>query len=472
MKNIICLFVLFCGSVSAQVPMASYAGMNTDTSWFELIKPEFNSDKSDFGITRLGAGYVFASTRTSSYTIRYQSTDEESPLLDLYFIKDSGSGFSEPVAFSSGINTMANNEGPLTSSRDGQTLIYTSNDPETRKLVLMESRREKNNWSAPAVLHFCSDGFTYVHPNLACNDSILFFSSDRVGGYGGMDIYFSRKTDGGWSRPANAGKTINSSHDENYPFCSAEGVLYFSSNRNSSDLDLFVIGIADTNTSQAMRLASPFNSAADDFGFYISGDGREGFFSSNRGNGKQDDDIYQFRYSWPKATQTDTIVPVEMCYGFFEEATARTGDTVLMKYIWYFSDGDVLYGHDVLKCFDTTGVFVIRLSVRDSSGGDVLISETEYDFVIVQPNYASIQSPDTVDVMKSFEFNTSLCEVKGFDILQVCYDFGNGYNGSGRTITHQYPHSGIYYPKVYLLMRNKETGATESRCVVKKLVVI
>jgi hypothetical protein len=458
----------------AQRNAALLVGMNTDTSWFSYRKPAFNSSVSDFGVTKCGNGYVFSSSRCDRFAVRYFNSNKDAPLLDLYFIdRADGQNFSDPVAFSQDINTRAGNEGPVTFSSDQQTLVFTGNSPDGRSLLLFQSRKDGKHWSAPVALSVCGEGSNYVHPCFAFGDSVLFFASDCKGGYGGMDIYYMKRTAGTWQAPVNAGKRINSAANETYPFCSSSGVLYFTSDRQGGPggLDIHAIVIADTAYTKAQMLAEPINSSADDFAFYISENNTEGFFSSNRGNTKPDDDVYYFTYNWPEAERNDTIVKAELCFNFFEEATIETQDTSMMKYIWHFSDSTVYYDYEFDKCFDTTGQYTIHLMIRDSSGGDVVVTETEYEFLIDEPNYVSIHSPDTVRQHDQFEVNTLLSEIKGYEIKDVYFDFGNGTTGKGRNITHAYHHQGEYYPKIYLLLRNEETGTAESRCVVKKIVV-
>jgi hypothetical protein len=472
-RQLLAFALLVSGLCSAQVPAASLAGVNTDTSWFEFSREDFNSAQSDFGMTATGTGYVFASSRTSNYMIRYFDAQQQSALLDLYYVQRNEKGFSEPKPFSPAINSATNNEGPLTFSGDGSTLIFTGNDPRTKKLVLFRSVRDKKSWSEPEMIAFCNDGASYMHPCFGYGDSVLFFASDRIGGHGAMDIYFSRNVNGTWSQPVNAGGKINTSYDEKFPFCSANGALYFSSNRQggSGGLDIYAMALADSAFRAASVLNAPFNSDADDFGFCISPDMRDGFFSSNRGNEAHNDDIYSFRYRWPPAAVIDTLVRPELCFEFFEESTLKTGDTAKMKYIWKFSDGDTRTGYMFRKCFDTTGEYEVLLTIRDSSGGDVVISETGYVIPIEDPNYIVLGCPDSIGVHQSFTIDATSSAVKGYDIVSIAYDFGSGFCGTGMTIAHEYDHTGVYYPKIYLLLKSQETGTTESRCVVTKLIV-
>ena len=68
------------------------------------------------------------------------------------------------------------------------------------------------------------------------NRKVLYFSSDRKGGYGGLDIWFSFKNDdGSYSSPINAGPSINSEYDEITPFYDTfHELIYYGSNKNLS----------------------------------------------------------------------------------------------------------------------------------------------------------------------------------------------------------------------------------------------
>lgn len=475
MKHSAVLLFLFClAQLRAQNSMATLAGMSTDTSWFHFSKAEFNSPVSEFAIVPYADGFVFTTARSNDLAVRYFSGDSSQPLLDLYYVSktDSG-GFSRPVAFSEQVNSPSNNEGPAAFTAEGDYMVLTRNTTDHQMLALYESHNQRKGWSKPLLLPFCDRAYNYVHPGFCAGDSILFFASDMHGGYGGMDIYFVKRRNGEWLAPVNAGRKINSGADEVFPFCSVSGNFYFSSNRTGGQggLDLYVLSFEDSAFVPASALDSPMNSPADDFSIWISANETEGFISSNRNNRASDDDIYSFRYEWPSVQKMDTLVKVELCFTFFEETTSNTGDTSMMKYIWTFSDGDVRCGSELSKCFDTTGEYKIHLTVRDSSGGDVLISETEYDFVISQPNYVSLQAPDSVSVHEAFSVNTVYSHIEGYEIQEVYGDFGNGKRGQGRSVIHRYHRAGNYYPKIYFLVKNKESGATESRCVVKHVIV-
>lgn len=134
-----------------------------------------------------------------------------------------------------------------------------------------------------------------AHP-LVLGDSVMYFSGNLEGTLGGFDLWKSRKVNGSWDTPVNLGKNINSKGDETFPFIK-DSMLYFSSDGRVGygGLDIYKSIQSKGSFSKAELLREPFNSAADDFGLFYTGELNEGgYVSSNRGTGKGDDDIYFF----------------------------------------------------------------------------------------------------------------------------------------------------------------------------------
>src|SRR5690606_31339704 len=97
-------------------------------------------------------------------------------------------------------------------------------------------------WTEATSLPF-NNRFKYSvqHPALSPDGNILYFASDMPGGFGGMDLYYSEKTNQTWSAPVNCGNTINTAEDEVFPFIRKDGKLYFSSRGHITigGLDIF-----------------------------------------------------------------------------------------------------------------------------------------------------------------------------------------------------------------------------------------
>ncbi len=146
------------------------------------------------------------------------------------------------------------------------------------------------------------------------NDSAVVFASDRLGGYGGKDLYISfRSENGKWGEAINMGEAINSPYDEITPFVSRNGkILYFSSNNVSGmgGFDIYrTVFNPNTGWDKPYNLGTPINSPGDDTYFKISIDGMRAYFSSSRAEGFGGLDIY-VGYFKRVATEQRTVAAV------------------------------------------------------------------------------------------------------------------------------------------------------------------
>lgn len=138
------------------------------------------------------------------------------------------------------------------------------------------------------------------HSMVSSDGTKLFIASDRPGGYGGRDIYLSKKNnDGTWSKPENLGPTINGPKDDDAPFVSVDNKqLYFATN-DARSIGGFDIMVADLNSdgtwSAARNIGYPFNSTNDDIFYTTTVDGLRGFLTSYRPDGFGEKDIYEIK---------------------------------------------------------------------------------------------------------------------------------------------------------------------------------
>ncbi len=174
---------------------------------------------------------------------------------------------------------------------------------------LYQSTRDKSGkWSLPVRLELFADDTTQNcgQPALSDDGKTLYFASDAAGGYGGKDIYISNRNPDGTFAPArNMGSNINTTADEMFPYMRSDGTFYFSSNRagGMGSLDIYIAQKRGSKLDKPQNIQAPLNSGADDFGINFSEyktqslpDTLEarGFFSSARIGGKGGDDIYRF----------------------------------------------------------------------------------------------------------------------------------------------------------------------------------
>lgn len=172
--------------------------------------------------------------------------------------------------------------------------------------------RNNDNWASPKKLrdYVKLEGTTATHPFVVHKGQteILFFSSDRKGSVGGMDIWYMTRnvnsSEYDFTLPKNAGPQINTAGDEITPYFDlAEKTLYFSSNGHSSfgGFDIFKSQETVSDWSKPENLGLPYNSCADDYYFVKNISKSGGFFASNRLFGlkkisTQQDDIFYFSF--------------------------------------------------------------------------------------------------------------------------------------------------------------------------------
>ncbi|MFZ4401149.1 MAG: OmpA family protein [Bacteroidales bacterium] len=136
-------------------------------------------------------------------------------------------------------------------------------------------------------------------PSIASDGKTLYFVSDRSGGYGGYDIYRTTKgVDGEWSIPVNMGPTVNTAGNEKSPFIHTDSqTLYFASDGwpGLGGYDNFFIKLGEEfKWKEPKNLGYPINSTFDDAGFFVSTDGRFGYFASNQLKGIGGWDVFYF----------------------------------------------------------------------------------------------------------------------------------------------------------------------------------
>jgi hypothetical protein len=137
-----------------------------------------------------------------------------------------------------------------------------------------------------------------THCMTSHDGNFIFFSSDRPGGFGGLDIYMIAKTnDGSWTKPINLGSKINSPYNEDAPFISIDNKkLYFSSNgpKSMGGYDILMSDLTNDGTwSDAVNLGYPLNTPSNEIFYTTTIDGTRGYLASNREGGYGNSDIYE-----------------------------------------------------------------------------------------------------------------------------------------------------------------------------------
>ncbi len=288
-----------------------------DTSLYSLESLSFPELESSFSQVPFGKGIVFTADKKSIK----KSTDEPwtgKTYYDLYFSeKDKDGKWISPQLLKGVVNGKYH-EGPATFNKAGTEVYFTrsnyfkpnklsKNSGNESNLKIFKAKLVDNNWTDLEEMPFNSDEYSVGHPCLSPDEKTLYFISDMPGGYGGTDIYYSNLEDNKWSKPENVGGEINTASTEMFPFMSADGTFYFSSDahNNLGGLDVFATSYDSKNNKwlQVENLNYPMNSSKDDFAFYIEEDNKTGFISSNR---NVMDNLYEFHKNDPVFTLSGT----------------------------------------------------------------------------------------------------------------------------------------------------------------------
>ncbi|MUU78242.1 hypothetical protein GN138_07280 [Winogradskyella sp. HL2-2] len=197
-----------------------------------------------------------------------------------------------------------------TYSKDGKFMYFTSNQTEagenklqnknTFNLLIQRAEYvEGKGWTNFTTLPFCDPNFNYLHPALSPDGNTLYFVSTVKGTKGKSDLYKVSVTDHEtYGEVTRLSDDVNSSRKEIFPFVSADNKLYFSSDRRGGigGLDIYCYDLNSSNLMKpVLHLEEPINSKGDDFSFFLNDDLTTGYISSRRLKGDGGDDLYYFK---------------------------------------------------------------------------------------------------------------------------------------------------------------------------------
>lgn len=271
---------------------------------------EFNSRRADYCPVLAGDQWdrlYFSSTRNDALGDEFSGITGAKPG-DIFFSdKDDKGKWSKPQTIESGLNTEYD-EGACCISPDGSTMYLTqclSDASYPRFAQIVTAQRSDASWGKTTPLLITNDTLSsYAHPAVSPDGEWLYFVSDMPGGKGGLDIWRMRLTANGPVGVENLGDPINTPGDEMFPTFRPNGDFYFSSDGHPGfgGLDIFIATVGEDGKYHLSHPGYPLNSQGDDFGMTFQGQLNQGFFSSNRGDGRGWDHVYSF-YN-PEIVQT------------------------------------------------------------------------------------------------------------------------------------------------------------------------
>ncbi len=271
---------------------------------FEIELVGVNTPNSDFGVAFIDDRLIFSSFRNDvELSDNAKKTGQKLTGNMLYVAELDNDLRADNVRFLRSSIAEKKNIGPISFAPQVGKCAFTRNKiknggahvtgDDSYHSIYIADLKENGDWNNERPFRYNEFGTSTGFPSLAFDGSALYFASNRVGGFGGYDIYVSYWKDESWTYPENLGSDINTPGNEITPFFNGED-LYFASDfhHGMGGYDIFHSLVKGGQWTHPENMANGINSPADDYYPTIK-EGSEGiFFSSNRLGGKGMDDIY------------------------------------------------------------------------------------------------------------------------------------------------------------------------------------
>lgn len=230
-------------------------------------------------------------------------------------------------------------------TENGDRIYYTiCQENNINCQVYYSNKKSNGKWSDPVKMPGPVNADNSETKNLVIgvddfNRKLMFYSSDREGGEGGFDIWYSILNEQGEAQEAiNLGPALNTKEQEITPFFDSQtNLLFFSSNghKGLGELDVYMVAMDfESRQGKIYNLGLPINSSVDDYYFNLHNGGQAGFITSNRigsvaaNQNSSIDNLYEMSFNEPFTYKNlpDYLAEVQsfdendVAYKLFDEA--------------------------------------------------------------------------------------------------------------------------------------------------------
>ncbi|TAG57210.1 MAG: hypothetical protein EAZ27_03385, partial [Cytophagales bacterium] len=286
----------------------------------ENLKDVINSEYPDYvpSVTADQKTLIFTSRRSGGVG-KNKDTDNEF-FEDIWIAKKKDNGeWGYPTNVGPPINTISH-DANVSISPDGKRIFIFK--PENEGDLFECEIKPDGKWTQPKSLGSnINTKYRELSVTISQDGKSLYFSSNREGGFGGLDLYRSRLDENQkWGTPENLGSAVNTEYDEDAPFIDSDGkTLYFSSqgHKGIGGYDIYKSVWDQPKRSWTLpeNMGFPLNSPDHDIYFVLSGDRKTGYYASAKGDGFGDKDIYKIYLSPDEndisKLQKDAIATIE-----------------------------------------------------------------------------------------------------------------------------------------------------------------
>lgn len=430
----------------------------------------------DFSPIYYNNGLVFCSNRKNTSIFSYHTSAKS--LLSMYYV-DINDSLQNKISLLSPKLTTQLNDGPATFSVNGDTIYFSRNlalpiklsdqNDSLNGIGLFRSIKIKEKWQEVESLPFNNPSYSNKTPSLSNNGKRLFFSSNKPGGFGGYDLYYSDLIDGMWQEPINMGLTINTPYNESFPYLSSTDKIFFSSDRPKGfgGLDLYYTYIVENQWIRPIHLDEELNSAYDDFALVTSNNLISGYISSNRfGN----DDILKFKKNLIQFDSCTQQKENKFCFQFYDERVF-SNDTIIPNYEWDFGNNIKINGEKIKYCFPVKGKYSVTLRIINPANGDTINTPKPYRFELKDKEQAYISSDSLGDIGQNISFDALKTNLENFTIEEYYWDFGEGFDHKGSSINYSFREAAEYRIKLGLVGKYLYEETSKKVCVYKTIKI-
>ncbi|MFT6726158.1 MAG: outer membrane protein OmpA-like peptidoglycan-associated protein [Flavobacteriales bacterium] len=355
--------------------------LTRDSANYTLTNSAVNTEGSDFAPAFIDNEIFFSSSRAEGKGKRNIYAWNDQSYLNLYSAQlGADSTLDSPAVLKNKANSRFH-EGTATYDANNKRLYFTRNyfdkgkqqksDDGALNLAIFYASYENGEVGKIKEFKYNNSEYSVGHPTLSEDGNTMYYVSDNPVGKGGTDLYKVTRESTGWSKPELLGDEMNTLGNEMFPFLLNDSTLLFSSDRlpGMGGLDIFEADLS-SDPPHVRNLGYPVNSHYDDFGITMNKHRMSGYISSNRPSGKGDDDIYHFSVTRPSTViisgdvvDVNTLEPLP-----FVIITLKNPDGTLLEVAQTDANGHYEFetDHSEVVAIRATknGYFPVKMDVR------------------------------------------------------------------------------------------------------------
>lgn len=270
---------------------------------FENVGDKINSSYNDhFAFVPVDESFIVFNTNRPEKNS--QETADGSYKNSIYFSKEKLGVFAKATNIGAPISSGNLGEEVVGLSSNGEYMILYIKDKKGIGNLYLSQQNVNGTYTNPIALDKTIDSdYDEIAAAITQDGLTIYFASNRPGGFGGTDLYMSKKlSNGKYGEAINLGKDINTMGDEDFPDITPDKkTLYFSSNGHTSmgGYDIFHANWNEDSSKfiNVKNIGYPISTTLDDNNFRVSYSGRFGYISAIRSEGFGDYDIYRVTFN-------------------------------------------------------------------------------------------------------------------------------------------------------------------------------